>query len=81
MKFKVSDRIGKKYETTTPSGRVIHFGATGYRIKPGTKAGDSYCARSFGILDGKGKPTRDDPESPNYYSRKLWRCKGKKSLK
>jgi hypothetical protein len=74
VKITRSDKPGKKYKVVV-DGKEIHFGAKGYRIKPGTKAGDAYCARSYGI---KGK---DDPQSANYWSRKMWRCKGKKSMK
>jgi hypothetical protein len=69
-----SDRKGKKFKVTV-KGKEIHFGARGYRIKPGTKYGDSYCARSSGI---KGT---DDITSANYWSRKKWKCIGKKSIR
>lgn len=47
---------------------------------PGTKRGDNYCARSYGI--GKEHDVLNDPTSPNFWSRKdLWNCKGKKSKK
>lgn len=81
MQIRKSNQINKKFQTKTPSGKTIHFGAKGYTIKRGTDAGDSYCARSFGILDGMGNPTRNDPEKANYYSRKMWGCKRKKSIK
>ena len=48
-----SQRKGKKYKVEH-KGKEIHFGASGYRIKPGTPAGDSYCARSAGL---KGQTT------------------------
>jgi hypothetical protein len=61
--------------------RVVHFGDPSMREYPGTSRGDNYCARSYGILDGQGRPTRDNPLSPNFWSRRfLWNCKGKKSL-
>lgn len=78
--MKRSNRKNKKYKTTV-NGKEIHYGEKGYRIKPGTKAGDSYCARSYGITDKTGRPTRNDPKSANYHSRKVWHCKGKKSMK
>jgi hypothetical protein len=53
------------------NGKKVSYGAKGYRIKPGTKAGDSYCARSSGI---KSTPA-------NRLSRKKWKCRGKKSMK
>lgn len=68
-----SDTKDKKYAVEY-KGKVINFGAKGYRIKPGTDAGDSYCARSFGI---KGA---NDKSSANYWARQLWSCKGKKSV-
>lgn len=50
---------------------VVDHGAKGATIKPGTKKGDSYCARSAGI-----KMT-----SANIASRAAWNCKGTKSMK
>lgn len=78
----------KKWKTrvgTTKSGKAkyVKHGHKDYKIAPGTKRGDSYCARSAGIKkDGKkmdcgGK----DKNTPNCLSRKKWRCKGKKSMK
>jgi hypothetical protein len=51
----------------------------GDRIRPGTKKGDGYCARSAGI--SKKHPSARKPNSPNALSRKKWKCKGKKSMK
>ncbi len=78
----------KKWKTrvgTTKSGKAkyVRHGDKDYKISPGTKRGDSYCARSAGIKkDGKkmdcgGK----DKNTPNCLSRKKWKCKGKKSMK
>jgi len=74
MQVKRSQRKGKKYKVER-NGKEIHFGASGYRIKPGTPAGDNYCARSAGI---KGA---NDPDTPNYWARRLWGCEGNKSYK
>jgi hypothetical protein len=68
-----SSRKGKKYKVMV-GDKAVHFGAKGYRMFPGTKRGDSYCARSSGI---KGK---DNITSPNFWARKLWKCSGKKSI-
>ena len=68
-----SDRKNKKYKVLV-NGKWVHFGAKGYRMYPLKKRGQSYCARSSGI---KGA---DDINSPNFWSRKLWKCKGKKSI-
>ena len=62
--------------------KVVHFGDPYMKEYPGTQRGDNYCARSYGILNGKGKPTRNDIMSPNFWSRKiLWNCVGKRSVK
>lgn len=62
--------------------RIIHYGDPSMKEYPGTKRGDSYCARSYGITDKKGFPTRNNPLSPNYWSRReLWNCRGRKSEK
>jgi len=45
------------------------------RIKPNTKDGDAYCARSNKI---KGD-WRKNPDSPNNLSRRRWKCHGNKS--
>ena len=68
-----SDRKGKKYKAQCGDNPPVHFGASGYRIKPGTPAGDNYCARSQGI-EGGGKG------SANYWARELWSCRGNKSV-
>lgn len=67
------------------TGRMntVKFGQAGKasdgkdRIRPGTKKGDAYCARSAKI---KGD-WKSDPNSPNNLSRKKWKCKGAKSMK
>lgn len=77
----------KRYKTLKPSkgkkfskvvgGKKINYGAKGYKIKPGTSAGDSYCARSFGIEKRKKKKG----VTANTLSRRRWGCRGKKSYK
>ena len=57
--------------------RTVKFGQVGATISPGSKRGDSYCARSNGI---KGD-WRSDKNSPNNLSRRKWKCKGDKSMK
>ena len=69
-----SNRKGKKFKVEV-NGKVIHFGAKGYSISPGTKKGDKYCTRSSGI---KGT---DNILSANFWSRRMWRCKNRKSLR
>ena len=63
--------------------KTVSFGQAGKakdgtdRIKPNTKTGDAYCARSNNI---KGD-WRKDPNSPNNLSRREWNCHGNKSSK
>jgi len=77
---KSSKRVakGKKWKSTVvikgKKHRVSH-GAKGYKISPGTKRGDSYCARSYGIKKKYGDTPR------NKASRAKWKCRGKKSIK
>ena len=47
----------------------------GDRIRPGTKKGDAYCARSAKIKKCK------NPPCSNALSRKKWKCRGSKSMK
>lgn len=74
-KIVVNPKTGRK--------RTVKFGQAGKaadgkdRIRPGTKKGDAYCARSLKI---KGD-WKNDPNSPNRLSRKKWKCKGSKSMK
>jgi len=62
---------------TTGRKRTVRFGQVGATISPGSKRGDSYCARSNAI---KGD-WRSDKNSPNNLSRRKWKCKGDKSMK
>jgi hypothetical protein len=57
--------------------RKVSYGQKGANVDPGSKRGDSYCARSAKI---KGD-WKSDPNSPNNLSRRKWRCKGSKSMK
>lgn len=72
--YKTHPSSKKKYKVKVGQ-KWVRFGAKGYRMFPSTKRGDSYCARSFGI---KGV---NDINSPNFWARKLWKCKGKKSMR
>lgn len=53
---------------------TIHFGQKGYRHNYSQKARAMYLARSAGIRNKRGKLTKDDPMSANYWSRRInWR--------
>ena len=51
----------------------------GPRVRPSSKKGDSYCARSLGIKKRLPASKRNDPNTPNNLSRKRWKCSGAKS--
>ncbi len=75
---------GKKFSKTirnpkTGRKKTVRYGAKGYTIAPGTKKGDSYCARSLGIKKRLSKKKQNDPNSPNNLSRRKWKCSGAKS--
>lgn len=62
----------KKWETKV-NGKVIKHGQVGARIgKVGSPRQVSYCARSLGIA--KKFPSARKEDSPNYQSRRKWRC-------
>ena len=67
--------MAKQHIKLTVNGKqhTVRHGARGMRTYPGTKRGDSYCARSYGILKKHG------PTPANVASRKKWRCSGKHS--
>ena len=71
---------GKKFVKRI-NGRCRSFGQSGKakdggaRIRPGTKKGDAYCARSAKIKKCK------NPPCANALSRKKWKCRGSKSMK
>lgn len=71
-----STREGKKkmvYATKNGEGKLIHFGADGYKHNYSKEAKKSYLARSAGIKDKNGNATKDDRHSPNYWARRiLW---------
>lgn len=77
---------GKAKVKVTKGGKRVSYGQAGEargggpRVKPGTKKGDAYCARSAGQMKKHGKAARD-PNSPLRLSRKRWKCAGTKSRK
>ena len=78
---------GKAKVKKTASGKKVSYGQAGKAkdggplVRPGTKKGDSYCARSLGIKKRLPKKKQNDPNTPNNLSRKRWKCKGAKSMK
>ena len=68
----------KKFMTITPSGKIVHFGASGYQDYTehhDEKRRLSYCKRAQMIRNKEGLLTAYDPESANYYAtRLLWSC-------
>lgn len=77
---------GKKYTHTYTDKKgkkkKVRYGAKGYSISPGTKRGDSYCARSYGDMKSHNKDcSGKDRNTPMCLSRRKWKCKGKSSSK
>lgn len=71
---------GKASVKVTSSGKKVSYGQKGAKVKPGTKKGNSYCARSNAQMKKYPKSAKD-PNSPLRLSRKKWKCKGSKSSK
>lgn len=74
-----SDRPGKKQMVLAKKGdevKLVHFGDSSmkdYRQHESKSRRANYLARSGGIRNKDGQLTKDDPFSPNYWSRKvLW---------
>lgn len=77
--YKINNSLRKDKEyVVNVNGKKIHFADPNLKEFPGTKRGDNYCARSLGIA--KKYNIKNDLTSPNYWSRKLWSCKGDKSV-
>jgi len=65
----------KKMVLVKKDGKVklVHFGAVGYKHNYSKSAKKNYLTRSAGIKNKSGQLTKDDPFSPNHWSRKvLW---------
>jgi len=66
---KVRDRVHNR-------DKIIHFGQKGYQdytMHKDSNRKKNYLTRSAGIRDKNGRLTKDNPLSPNYWSRKyLW---------
>jgi len=69
---------GKARVKVTSTGKKVSYGQKGASVKPSTKKGDSYCARSAGQMRDFPKAA-SDPNSPLRLSRKRWKCSGTKS--
>ena len=77
-----SDKAGKKGMVFTKgkegNKRLIHFGDSNMKDFTQHKDSDrrkSYLARSGGIRDKSGNLTKNNKNSPNYWSRKiLWKA-------
>ena len=79
-KGKCKPSKGKRFAKRV-SGKCRSFGQKGKakkggdRIRPGTKKGHAYCARSAKIKKCK------NPPCANTLSRKKWKCQGSRSVK
>ena len=72
-----SNKKNKKLMVLNDNDIIVHFGDKRYEDftqHKDKKRQENYCKRSAGIR-AKGKLTKNDKESANYYSRKfLWDC-------
>jgi len=56
--------------------KTIHFGQKGYKHNYSKQSWEKYMKRSAGIRDKKGRKTKDNPLSANFWARKvLWNGK------
>jgi len=76
-RIRKSPRKNKEYVAKLPDGKKVHFADPDMGEKPGSKRGNNYCARSMGIAQEYN--IKGDTKSPNFWSRQLWSCEGKKS--
>ena len=79
-KGKCKPTKGKRFAKRV-NGKCVSYGQKGKakkggdRIRPGTKKGNAYCARSAKIKKCK------NPPCANALSRKKWKCQGSRSVK
>lgn len=71
-----STRAAKKWQVTTPSGRIIHFGAAGYEDY--TTHGDPLRAQNY-IRRHTAREDFTNPETAGYWAR--WLLWEKPSIK
>jgi len=73
-----STRKNKKLMVLNNNNNIVHFGydkMEDFTQHKDKKRQKSYCSRSAGIRDKQGKLTKNNIDSPNYWSRKiLWDC-------
>lgn len=76
-----SDRKNKQLMSLNLNTKgKVHFGDPKMREFPGTKREDNFCARTYG-QKAKGKFTRNNPKSANFYNRRItWKCQGKNGV-
>ena len=75
---------GKAKVKVTSSGKRVSYGQAGKakgggpRVRPSSKKGGAYCARSMAQMRKYPKSAKN-PNSPLRLSRKRWKCSGSKS--
>lgn len=79
-----SNRKNKKLMVLNDNNKIVHFGydkMQDFTQHKDKKRQTNYCLRSAGIRDKKGKLTKNNIDSPNYFSmRVLWSCDKRKDL-
>ncbi len=79
-----SNRKNKKLMVLNNNNNIVHFGfspMSDFTKHKDKKRQTNYCLRSAGIRDKKRKLTKNNIDSPNYWSmRVLWDCDKRKDL-
>ena len=80
-----STRKNKKLMVLNDNNNIVHFGFNkmeDFRQHKDKKRQTSFCLRASGIKNKKGKLTKNNIDSSNYWSlRVLWSCDKRKDLK
>jgi len=80
-----STRKNKKLMVLNNNNKIVHFGDSkmfDFTQHKNKKRQTNYCVRASGIKNKKGKLTKNNIDSSNYWSiRVLWDCDKRKDLK
>jgi len=74
FKSKAKNKKFSVYVKKNGKKTLINFGDKRYKTNPSAKARKSYLARSAKIRDKKGRLTKNNKNSANYWSRRNWKA-------
>ena len=74
FKSKAKNKRFSVYVKKNGKKTLINFGDKRYKINSSAKARKSYLARSAGIRDKQGRLTKNNKNTANYWSRKMWKA-------